>query len=350
MKKILVIASLVAVAVCQSFGQSKAPALVLIEHADEHIGEIVRVDGVIGAKLVPPANHADVKDVTTEFKLEGESETNNVILVHSQMGYPTHGTHYRFLGQLRQQTYNGLPFVELVEQKGWPINSSNTPDPDRQVVCKDDPECEGGAASVPTEHATVGSRQGGVIPPVPTPGPDWVVIGLLIATGVIVVALFVVLIKVLAAPKPSSVAPIAAFQVESSQTVQVFKPTPQAIKEGTVKVLPGRFEVVEGDGSSRDVRLAVSSQNPGREFMITRSNNGQMPMNAIAFKDMTVSANQGKLICANDGSYTVINYADPVDRNPIVVNGRTLAKNEQYSLADNDQMAIGSVKLVYHAS
>lgn len=346
MQKFLVISALAAVAIGQCFAQSKIPTLIQIEHAREHIGEQVRIDGVIGKKLLNPANNTDVNDVTVEFKLEGSTEFNNTILVRTQMRYPTYGTHYRFLGHLSLRSYLGVDYAELTEEKGWPMNKLNPEDPDRTVTCDQDNECSG---PMPTSQAA-GPK--GVVEPVPSKGMDPIVMGLLIATGVIVLALFAVLIRVLSsgsknAPAPAS-APIVGFTSDAGMTVQVYKPTEQAIREGTVKVLPGRFEVVEGDGSSREVRLSVSSQNPGREFLITRSSNGQMPLNAIAFKDRTVSTNQGKLICANDGKYTVINYADPLDRNPIVVNGRTLAKNESCSLNDNDQMAIGSVKLVYH--
>ena len=126
--------------------------------------------------------------------------------------------------------------------------------------------------------------------------------------------------------------------------------TPEALRKGTVKVLPGRFEVTDGESAMREVRLFSTSDNPGREFLLKRvDGNGAVPSNVVGFKSQTVSTNQGKIICSNSGQYTIINYADPHQKNPVVVNNRPLAESESAQLADGDLIQIGEVKLRYHA-
>jgi hypothetical protein len=149
--------------------------------------------------------------------------------------------------------------------------------------------------------------------------------------------------------RPDALGPAESVAVEGT-AIKIPVASKEAIAQGTIKALPGRLEVLDGDDKMPDIKLFLKGDNPGREFTIGRVNNAaSMPMNHIGFKTQTVSAYQGKLTVAPDGRYTIYNFVDPVEKNPIVVNAETLGLGESRALADNDIIEIGTVKMQYHA-
>jgi hypothetical protein len=173
------------------------------------------------------------------------------------------------------------------------------------------------------------------------------VLGLVIATGLMLLCLFGTLIAML---RGGTRPPETDFL--DGNTLRIPFGGEAAFQQGTVKVLPGRFEVVEGEDRITEVRLFSTASNAGREFAIVGSvtDMANLPPNCIGFKSNTVSANQGRLLCSPEGQYRIINYANPETKNPVIVNGMSLSQGESRLLNDKDMIQIGIVKMKYHAS
>ncbi|MBN1423969.1 FHA domain-containing protein [Candidatus Fermentibacteria bacterium] len=190
---------------------------------------------------------------------------------------------------------------------------------------------------------------------------------LLIAATVIVLGALVVVIVRMVGKGKAEAEPIAApsgapfapsptggpSQVPDGATIQM--PKPQEIIEGhtikmhapppgTLKLLPGFFEVAAGEPQLKEIRLYKTSGQTEIETTIGR-NPGE-PYKHIQLKLPTVSRQQAKLVFSN-GRYTLINYA-PDSSNPTEVNGSPMGVNESRILEEGDRIRMGELELVYH--
>jgi hypothetical protein len=302
--------------------------------APQHIGDVVRIQGITGEILKPPSS------TTRAFSLRGKYDSDSApdrIVVRTHLAEPWRGCTYIIEGQVFEETDDsGNRVAELIEQRGWRL-STEPNDPDRPVY--------GSSSQQPVVQ--VSPNGSGAV--APTPGMSPVLIGLLVATALVFIALMAIVYRVMTSVRPGGYG--AGMQVAQEGTVKLMTGTAEAIQKGTVKVLPGRFRLTEANGSSRDLRLMKSAQNPGREFLLKRVPNGApLEPNVIGFSDQSVSSNQGKLLLGDDNIYTIINLADPVEKNAIGVNGRGLGLGEFCKLSDGDEIVIGNVKLKYMAT
>jgi hypothetical protein len=116
--------------------------------------------------------------------------------------------------------------------------------------------------------------------------------------------------------------------------------------KGTLKLLPGRFEVIEGDTKLKEIRLFRPLNKTDLEYTFG-SGNGEAYQH-IQLSHNTVSSQQAKLFySANSKKYTIINRADPIEKNATKINGKELQLNESYVLNPNDVITMGIVSLVY---
>lgn len=127
---------------------------------------------------------------------------------------------------------------------------------------------------------------------------------------------------------------------EEGETIKVKIPPP-----GTLKVLPGRFEIVAGESSLREFRFFKTREQIEQEITFGRSEGG--PYNHIKLDSQTVSRKQAKMVFSNN-EYTLFNYAG-TDANPTRVNGKSMEVGESIKLKDDDKIAMGEVEFLYHA-
>jgi len=129
-------------------------------------------------------------------------------------------------------------------------------------------------------------------------------------------------------------------QRSSRSDTQVTIPMPP---EGTLKLLPGRFQIVSGADQIREFRLYRPKGSTEVETTI-----GRAPGDALThvqLKSRTVSSKQAKLIYSANG-YTLLNLATV---NPTERNGTAMAAGETAPLGDGDRITMGEVQLVYSA-
>ncbi len=116
---------------------------------------------------------------------------------------------------------------------------------------------------------------------------------------------------------------------------------------GTLKILPGRLEIIGGDSKVSEIRLYRTSENPDLEYTFGRM--AGSPYRHIQLDHPTISHEQAKLLYSN-GVYTLINRADPVKSNSTMINDVEMAMNQVCALKDNDKIGMGAVIMRYHAN
>ncbi len=188
-----------------------------------------------------------------------------------------------------------------------------------------------------------------IIPPPPAKSEvPWTLIILVSATAVILVVLIIVLVSMRKPSVPDFVKSGDVVLTEDSTVkISAAKATEEAIAAGTVKVMPGRFEVV-GGADIKEIRLIRPGSIPEHQIAYTFGRKEGDPITHIRLNDPTVSSNQAKLTF-KAGKYTLINYPDPDDpnRNATQINGKVMQANETYQLKDGDEITMGVVKLIF---
>lgn len=169
--------------------------------------------------------------------------------------------------------------------------------------------------------------------------------------GVLIVTLIVMLVRKpsvdiepqpasSSTPMPKSESVPEPSQIMSGETIKIHQPPPQ-----TLKVLPGRFEVIAGDSEIKEIRLFKLPDQTDGEFTFGR--NQGPPYRHIQIKHPTVSRDQAKLLFSN-GKYTIVNRADPNKSNSTMINDKSMSINEFQELNDGDRITMGVVEMLYH--
>ncbi len=130
-------------------------------------------------------------------------------------------------------------------------------------------------------------------------------------------------------PEPANV-------IEGS-TIKMSAPPP-----GTLKLLPGRFEVVSGDETIKEIRFYKAKDKEESEITFGRGSGPDY--SHIQLKPQTVSTKQAKLIWTND-EYTLINYSDV---NPTIANDQPLSKEGSVALKEGDKIEMGEIIFIFH--
>lgn len=129
-------------------------------------------------------------------------------------------------------------------------------------------------------------------------------------------------------------------QIVEGRTIKMHAPPP-----GTLKILPGRFEVVAGDETVKEIRFYRVKGQSTPEVTFGRA--AGAPYSHIQLKPMTVSSRQAKMTYINN-QWILTNFA-PDTSNPTRVNGHELPVDGQVALKEGDRVAMGEVEFVFHA-
>lgn len=193
------------------------------------------------------------------------------------------------------------------------------------------------------------------VQPTPIPEPEKVEgevdIYLLILIACVVMVL-VVLIALLLRYRAASKAEIDSSSlitvVDKTQKITASVPTDKAIQQGTVKVMPGRFEV-EGGQEIKEIRLFRPRGLADHNLKYTFGRREGDPISHIRLNEPTVSSRQAEMLF-RDGKYVFVNIPDPSDpdRNASIINGRRMTAQESCVLNEGDVIEMGHVKLIYH--
>lgn len=138
---------------------------------------------------------------------------------------------------------------------------------------------------------------------------------------------------------PASKPAIPEPQGVTGSTVKIHRPP-----AGTLKVLPGRFEVVAGESELKEIRFYKVPTQPVPEVTFGRL--AGAPYVHVQLNSPTVSGRQGKMTYQN-GQWAFTNFAPPTS-NPTRVNGRDLAVDESVLLREGDRVEMGEVVLTFH--
>ena len=128
-------------------------------------------------------------------------------------------------------------------------------------------------------------------------------------------------------------------EVLEGTTVKMAIPPP-----GTLKLLPGKFIVLEGDEKIKEIRFY--KEKGALESEITFGRAAGPSYTHIQLKPMTVSAKQAKLIYAGN-KFTLINYSDT---NPTHVNGIALPENGSIEIKNGDKVEMGEMILEFRTA
>jgi len=118
----------------------------------------------------------------------------------------------------------------------------------------------------------------------------------------------------------------------------------QVPPQGTLKVLNGRMEIIEGETELKEIRFYSLPNHTSQEFSFGR--NTGAPYQHIQISHPTVSRDQARIL-HNNGAYTIINKADPVSKNATKLNGIDIPLNEAKSLKDGDKITMGVITMIY---
>ncbi len=133
----------------------------------------------------------------------------------------------------------------------------------------------------------------------------------------------------------------AAATVVEGQTIKMHAPPP-----GTLKILPGHLEVVEGDDTVKEIRFYKLQSQSTPELTFGRA--AGAPYTHIQLKPMTVSSRQAKMTYL-DNQWVLTNFA-PATSNPTRHNDSELQVDGDVALKEGDKVAMGEVVLVFHES
>ncbi len=197
----------------------------------------------------------------------------------------------------------------------------------------------GGTAETPADPAKKPGKRGAGIP------PQGIAV-IIVCSLVIVATVFVVLAVVIKQPVVINVTsrgggalgpegPDPAEWIEGSM-VRMGRPP-----EGTLKILPGRFVLDDGD---RQIELRIFRTSGADRVETTIGREAGQPYRHIQLKPLSVSARHAKLVFENS-VYSILNYSRT---NPTTVNGEPLPENASRRLVDEDRVEIGEVVFVYH--
>jgi hypothetical protein len=128
-------------------------------------------------------------------------------------------------------------------------------------------------------------------------------------------------------------------EIVEGSTIKMSTPPP-----GTLKLLPGRLEVVSGDDTVKEIRFYKTKTQQEPEMTFGRSTGPAYTH--IQLKPMTVSAKHAKILF-KEGKYILVNYSST---NPTVVNGQPMEADASIELKENDKVEMGEVTLLFHST
>jgi hypothetical protein len=181
------------------------------------------------------------------------------------------------------------------------------------------------------------------------PRINWTMIALIIGVVLVLVALGFVLIKSRSGTSTEDFGSDAVVTVaDKTQKITAAVADQKAVDAGTVKVMPGRFEVAGGT-ELKEIRLIRPSGVPDHRLEYTFGRLAGDRITHVQLNDSTVSSSQARLKF-REGKYTLINIPDPndPDRNATILNNEEMKADEGRALSEGDTIQMGHVSLIYH--
>ena len=129
-------------------------------------------------------------------------------------------------------------------------------------------------------------------------------------------------------------------QVVEGKTIKMQVPPP-----GTLKLLPGRFEVTSGEDTVKEIRFFRPKGQTKAEITFGRAKGPAYTH--VQLKPMTVSSRQAKITFEGE-TFRLINYPGK-ESNPTRINDREMAVEESITLKPNDKISMGEIDFVYRA-
>lgn len=179
--------------------------------------------------------------------------------------------------------------------------------------------------------------------------PDYTLIALIGAVVVVLLLLVVLLFRNRRTASPMDFDATAVITVaDKTQKISAPVASAEAVQAGTVKVMPGRFEIA-GGVDLKEIRLIRPPKVAEHQVEYTF---GRLPgdrITHIQLNDPTVSSRQARLRF-REGKYCLVNVPDPADpdRNATVLNGQKMNADESIQLKEGDTIIMGHVSLIYH--
>jgi hypothetical protein len=133
----------------------------------------------------------------------------------------------------------------------------------------------------------------------------------------------------------------APIETVEGKTIKLQVPPP-----GTLKLLPGRFEVVAGDDKVKEIRFYKPKGRTTAEITFGRAKGPAY--SHVQLTPMTVSSRQAKVVFDNGRVY-LVNYAG-AESNPTRLNGREMAIEESATLQPEDTVAMGEIEFRFKAN
>ena len=139
-----------------------------------------------------------------------------------------------------------------------------------------------------------------------------------------------------AAPAPRTSPYEGRSDLLEGHTVRFYRPP-----EGTLQMLPGRLEIVEGEDRGQSIRFV--KMRPGAQ-QITFGRREGLPYEHIQLRSLTVSRQHARLDFEH-GRWSVINLSET---NPVIVNGESLEPGSpSRPLVDGDRLEMGEVVFAF---
>ncbi|MGH7444396.1 MAG: FHA domain-containing protein [Longimicrobiales bacterium] len=138
---------------------------------------------------------------------------------------------------------------------------------------------------------------------------------------------------------PDSGAPAANGPVPPLQAVTVGSIRYHRPPEGTLQLLPGRLEIMDGGASQKEIRFV---REPGKDPVVTFGRATGVPLSHIQLDAPTVSRMHARMHF-RDGVWRIVNLSHT---NPVLLNGTRLSSNgaeTESTLKDGDRLEMGEV-------
>jgi hypothetical protein len=140
-----------------------------------------------------------------------------------------------------------------------------------------------------------------------------------------------------AAEVPAAPRPVANEEatVVDGRTIRFHRPT-----DGTLQILPGRLEVVDGADTGQQIRFVRA----GSEPEVTFGRSEGPPYRHVQLRAATVSRQHARMRFTA-GGWSIANLSLT---NPVMLNGQELPQNgEEHPLQDGDRIEMGEIAFVY---
>ena len=143
-------------------------------------------------------------------------------------------------------------------------------------------------------------------------------------------------------PSPSGGGPSGASAEEDTYDGETVKFTRPSAKQGTLQLLPGRMEIVEGEDRGEEIRFMKPASGT-EEFTFGRREGPEHTH--VQLKERTVSRDHAVMRRMN-GQWRIQNRSDT---NPVRVNGQKLStEGGATTLSDGDRVEMGEVAFRFH--